>query len=470
MTMTNEASPIEATGALLRQLQREFVEDRVAWQLVALAACLALAWLLAARFARWRRERKAATEVPSADDLPVEAPVVLAEVASRIDEDPRRLGELTVAAAEQRAADAALVARERSEPPPPSPMAGVMFPVALYLLLAVATGIVGQYQPTGLLRLGLLVSGAWAVVRMLGYVLARLSTSPTVRTVQRVVAIAVGAGVALHVFGHLAPVVATLDAMRLPFGAGELSLLQLLRSVFWLGLTVLVAFWIGSLVESRLLRLDAIDISLRTVLARIVRAVLLLVAVLLGLSVVGIDITALSVFGGALGVGIGLGLQRIASNYVSGLIILLERSVRPGDSIRIGALEGSITAIRTRYSVLRSSDGVEIIVPNEFLTSQTVHNVTTGGRLRHSGRLQVAYGCDPGEVIGILLGAIRSNPDVLADPPPTARVVGFGGSGLQFEFAYHVSEPAPASGSVASDVNRAVYEALRAAGLEILPA
>src|SRR5690606_33191005 len=105
VTMTNEASPIEATGALLRQLQREFVEDRVAWQLVALAACLALAWLLAARFTRWRRERKAATEVPSADDLPVEAPVVLAEVASRIDEDPRRLGELTVAAAEQRAAD-----------------------------------------------------------------------------------------------------------------------------------------------------------------------------------------------------------------------------------------------------------------------------------------------------------------------------------------------------------------------------
>src|SRR5690606_21326874 len=449
----NEASPIEATGALLRQLQREFVEDRVAWQLVALAACLALAWLLAARFARWRRERKAATEVPSADDLPVEAPVVLAEVASRIDEDPRRLGELTVAAAEQRAADAALVARERSEPPPPSPMAGVMFPVALYLLLAVATGIVGQYQPTGLLRLGLLVSGAWAVVRMLGYVLARLSTSPTVRTVQRVVAIAVGAGVALHVFGHLAPVVAPLGAMRLPCRAGELSLLQLLRGVFWLGLTVLVAFWIGALVESRLLRLDAIDISLRTVLARIVRAVLLLVAVLLGLSVVGIDITALSVFGGALGVGIGLGLQRIASNYVSGLIILLERSVRPGDSIRIGALEGSITAIRTRYSVLRASDGVELIVPNEFLTSQTVHNVTTGGRLRHTGRLQIAYGCDPEAVIAILLGAIRANPHVLVDPAPTARVTGFGASGLAFEFAYHVAEPSPGGANVSSDVN-----------------
>lgn len=470
MTMTSESNPIEATGALLRQLHTEFVEDRLAWQLVALAACLALAWLLALRFARWRRERKALVETPRADDLPVEAPVVLAEVASRLDEDPGRLGELTVAAAEQRAADAALVARERSAPPPPSPLAGVMFPTSLYLLLAVATGIVGQYQPTGLLRLALLVSGAWAVVRMLGYVLARLSSSPTVRAVQRAVALVVTAAVALHVFGHLAPVAAALDAMRLPFGGGELSLLQLLRGVFWLGLTILVAFWVGSLLESRLLRLDAIDISLRTVLARLVRAALLLVAVLLGLSVVGIDITALSVFGGALGVGIGLGLQRIASNYVSGLIILLERSVRPGDSIRIGALEGSITAIRTRYSVLRASDGVEIIVPNEFLTSQTVHNVTTGGRLRHAGRLQIAYGCDPEAVIGILLGAIRANPHVLADPPPSAQVTGFGANGLAFEFAYHVGEPSPGAGSVSSDVNRAVYEALRSAGLEIRPA
>src|SRR5690606_42154316 len=121
----------------VRRLLRECVEGRVPWQAVALAACVALAWLLAARSARWRRERKAATEVPRADDLPVEAPVVLAEVASRLDEDPRRLGELTVAAAEQRAADAAMVARERSEPPPPYPMAGAMFPSSLLLLLAV---------------------------------------------------------------------------------------------------------------------------------------------------------------------------------------------------------------------------------------------------------------------------------------------------------------------------------------------
>lgn len=464
--MNPEESPIEATGALLRQLQAELADGRLAWQLVAIAACVALAWLLARRFAHWRRDR-ALARAPQTPVPPVEAPVVLAEVASMIDEDPERLGELTVAAAEQRAADAALVARERSEPPLPSPLAGVVFPASLYLLLAIATAILDQYQPTGLLRLALLLSGALAAVRLLGFLLARLSSSPSVRTLERGIAIAVGVGVVLHLFGLLEPLAQALGAMRLPFGKGELSLLQLLRSVFWLGLTILVAFWLGSLLESRLLRFDAIDISLRTVLARLGRAALLLVAVLLGLSVVGIDVTALSVFGGALGVGIGLGLQRIASNYVSGLIILLERSVRPGDSIRIGTLAGSITAIRTRYSVLRASDGVEIIVPNEFLTSQTVHNVTTGGRLRHAARLQIAYGCDPEEVIAILLEAIRANPQVLADPAPTARVTGFGANGLEFEFAFHTREPAPAGGNVASDVNRAVYTALRAAGLEI---
>lgn len=463
---------IEPAGALLQQLRIEFADDRVGWQLVAIAVCLAIAWLLARRFANWRWQRARAADAREADareaGAPVEAPVVLAEVASMLDEDPARLGELTVAAAEQRAADAALVARERREPPPPpAPLAGVFFPASLYLLLALATGILGQYQSTGLLRLVLLVAGAWAAVRLLGFLLGRLSASPSVRALERGVSIAVAVAVVLHLLGHLEPIAEALGAMRLPFGSGEMSLLQLIRSVFWLGLTILVAYWLGSLLESRLLRFDAIDISLRTVLVRVVRAFLLVVAVLLGLSVVGIDITALSVFGGALGVGIGLGLQRIASNYVSGLIILLERSVRPGDSIRIGTLDGTITAIRTRYSVLRAGDGVEIIVPNEVLTSQTVHNVTAGGRLRRATRLQIAYGCDPQRVIEILLGAIRSNPHVLTEPGPTARVVGFGAVGLEFEFAFHIGEPSPGGGNVASDVNRAVYTALLGAGLEI---
>lgn len=458
---------MEPTGALLHQLRVEFTDDRLGWQLLAIAVCLVLAWLLARRFASWRRRRAAAADAPDHAGAPVEAPVVLAEVASMLDEDPGRLGELTVAAAEQRAADAALVARERHMPPAPSPLAGVVFPTSLYLFLALATGIVGQYQSTGLMRLALLLSGALAAVRLLGFLLRRLSSSPSMRTLERGIALVVGVGVALHLLGHLEPLAEALGETRLPFGSGELSLLQLLRGIFWLGLTVLVAFWLGSLLESRLLRFDAIDISLRTVLARLLRALLLLVAVLLGLSVVGIDITALSVFGGALGVGIGLGLQRIASNYVSGLIILLERSVRPGDSIRIGALAGTITAIRTRYSVLRAGDGVEIIVPNELLTSQTVHNVTTGGRLRRATRLQIAYGCDPDKVIGILLGAMTANPHVLAEPAPVAWLVGFGTLGLEFEFAFYLVEPSPGGSGVASDVNRAVYEALRAAGLEI---
>src|SRR5690606_16718404 len=112
----------------------------------------------------------------------------------------------------------------------------------------------------------------------------------------------------------------------------------------------------------------------------------------------------------------------------------------------------------------------EIIVPNEVLTTQTVHNVTTGGRLRRATRLQVAYGCDPEQVIEVLLAAIRSNPHVLAEPGPTVRLVGFAAAGLEFEFAFHTSEPSPAAGSVASAVNRAVYAALLGAGLAIQPA
>src|SRR5690606_30316888 len=170
--MGSEGKVIEPAGALLEQLRVEFADDRLAWQVAAIAVCAAIAWLLARRFANWRLQRARAATTRKDAGAPVEAPVALAEVASILDEDPARLGELTVAAAEQRAADAAIVAREHREAPlPPAPFAGVFFPASLYLLLVLATGMLAQYQSTGLLRVASLVVGAWAAVRLLGFLL-----------------------------------------------------------------------------------------------------------------------------------------------------------------------------------------------------------------------------------------------------------------------------------------------------------
>lgn len=458
--MSTSASTVPASDAgiavdsLLTALWRETTTEQALWEGFAIVVCVALAWLLSRHVARWRSHRLDRrdsartvrdTTVPGAD--------------------PAELGELAAAAVEQRAVDAERIAREGREARPGA-FDDVFFPVSLYCLLAIAATILGQFQATTLLHVVLLLTGAVAAVRLLGFLLGRLPQSDGLLTLQRAVVIVVGLGVVLHLLGQTDPLAQTLATMQLPL-AGGISVLQVVRSVFWLAIALLLAYWMGSVLESRLLRVEGIDISLRIALARILRALLLLVAVMLGLSAVGIDMTALSVFSGALGVGIGLGLQRIASNYLSGLIILLERSIRPGDAVRVGGLEGTVTAIRTRYSLLKAEEGVEIVVPNEMLTGQTVHNVTTGGRLRRSARVQIAYGCKPEQVIGLLLEAIRGCRGVADRPAPTACVAGFGPVGLLFEFSWCTVDLTAGGERVASEVYRAVYLALLEAGFEI---
>lgn len=463
-----QPAPDEVARALIEQLRTELVDDRALWQLAAIALCGFLAWLLTWHFAHWqerRLHRRADRHISQPADE-ASAPV---EETTVLDGDPADIGQLTAAAIAQREAAAELAAREEHAGARRPAPAGVFFPAVLYLLLVLATGILEHYQPVALLHLALVLAGAVAAIRLMNFFLARLPDSATLAAVRHSIVAAIGLGVILHVLGQLDPVTEALSTMQLSLAGGQWSVLELLRSIFWLAIILLFAYWLGSLLEARLLRTTGIDISLRIALARVLRAVLLLIAVMVGLSALGIDVTALSVFSGALGVGIGLGLQRIASNYLSGLIILLERSIRPGDAIRIGSLEGVVTAVRTRYSVLEVSEGGEIIVPNETLTGQMVHNVTTGGRLLRTIQLQIAYGCDVDEVSALLLAAARSCPQVLHKPEPSARVLGFRASGLLFELAFYVPDR-DTSNETGAAVNRAVYIALRRADLQIVGA
>lgn len=454
--MPDEPMQIHWLGPLAESLLRDVQSREIDAQIVALLSCLALGWILGSRAAAWLRRRGAGQPV-------VAVPELEPEPASP-DFEPGVLG---AAGAAQRAAHAVQAARQRAGATARSALRRVLAPAASYTLLALATGVLARFQSTTLLRLAMLLLAALISVRLLVFLVARLSPARSLAAFERAIGFVVWVGVGLRLTGYLAPVIDVLNTIVLPLGVAQVTLWQILSSLFWIALTVLVAYWVGTVIEARLLAMQAVDVSLRAVVARLVRALLLVGAVLLGLSLVGIDVTALSVFGGALGVGIGLGLQRIASNYVSGFIILLERSVRPGDVVRIGELAGTVSAIRTRYSVIRSGEGVEIIVPNEVLTTQTVHNVTTGGRLRLSTKVQVAYGSDPARVIATLVGAAAGRPRVLAEPAPAAYLSGFGADGLDFELIYHISEPQTGRLAVVSDVNQAVYSALNGAGFSI---
>jgi small-conductance mechanosensitive channel len=209
------------------------------------------------------------------------------------------------------------------------------------------------------------------------------------------------------------------------------------------------------------------DLSLRKVASNAIRAVLLLVGLLFALSAVGVDLTALSVLGGALGVGLGFGLQKLASNYVSGFVILFERSLRIGDTVKVDGFEGVVTDIKTRYTLIRAGNGREAIVPNEKLIAERVENLSLADtRLQLSTDVTVGYDSDPVQVQRILCDAALAVPRALKDPAPVAHLVRLGADGLEFTLWLWVDDPSH-QGPVKSEVNLGVLRNLRDAGIDI---
>jgi len=232
---------------------------------------------------------------------------------------------------------------------------------------------------------------------------------------------------------------------------------------------LIVTLWVSSALESRLLKsATGSDLSLRKVISNTVRALLMFVGLLLALSSVGIDLTALSVLGGAVGVGIGFGLQKLAANYVSGFVILAERSMRIGDSVKIDNFEGRITDIKARYTVIRSPSGRESIVPNEMLITQRVESLSLAdSKVAQATVVSVAYDAPVDKVMALLLQACQAQPRVLADPAPLVALSAFGADGLEFTVNYWFEDPASGQLSLKSDINLAILKTLRENGIEI---
>jgi small-conductance mechanosensitive channel len=259
-----------------------------------------------------------------------------------------------------------------------------------------------------------------------------------------------------------------MESIRFTFGKGHVSLMNLFEGVLSSGAVLVLALWLSATLERKVLRQAVTDLSLRKVAANTIRAVLLLVGLLLALSAVGVDLTALSVLGGALGVGLGFGLQKLAANYVSGFVILFERSLRIGDIVRVDSFEGQVVDIKTRYTLIRSPGGRESVVPNEKLITERIENLSLADPLvLLTSDVSVAYDADVDRVQQVLLEAARQTPRVVAEPAPAARLVRFGPDGLEFSLLYWICDPANGQLNVRSDVNLAILRGLRAAGIDI---
>lgn len=318
-------------------------------------------------------------------------------------------------------------------------------------------------------RIGLTLLLSLLVVRAVFYVLRRsFATAPWLRGVERGFLLLVAGTVVLNVTGLLPLIIDALDGVSFHVGKSRLSLWLLLQGIAVLLVTLLLALWLGNAVEARLSRAASLDENLRVVLGRLARAGLLVIAVLIVLPIVGIDLTTLSVFGGALGVGLGFGLQKIASNYVSGFIILLDRSIRIGNMITVGNDRGEVTRITTRYTVLKNATGIEALVPNEMLIGSVVENESySDPRVRIALPVQIGYECDVERAMAIMVAAARAQPRVLAEPAPMAFLLAFADSGINLEVGFWIADPQEGTGGIRSAINLTIWREFQAAGITI---
>jgi small-conductance mechanosensitive channel len=276
---------------------------------------------------------------------------------------------------------------------------------------------------------------------------------------------------ALHLTGLLPRIHAAMEALSFQSGSHRFSLWLLGQAAVVIVVAVILALALARLLERRLMGLTDMNLSLRMALAKAARTVLLVVAVLVALPTVGIDLTVLSVLGGAIGVGIGFGLQKVASNYISGFIILLDRSVRIGDLVTVDNKYGEVSQINTRYTLLKGLDGTETIVPNETLITQTVVNHSLSKpNVRIGIPVQVSYDADLELAQELMLEAARSQERVILDEPdypPKVFLRDFGENGIHLELAVWIRDASEGQGNLRSDINWSIWRGFKAAGIEI---
>ena len=347
---------------------------------------------------------------------------------------------------------------------------GVLFPSILLSLVFITRAVWAKSHPLWIFDFLVPVCFSLVVIRLGVKVLqVTFKSAEWVRPIERSLSWLAWAAVVLWLTGLLPLVLEELDQIKWKIGASHLSVRTLIEGALTAVLVMLLTLWVSSAIEAKLLKSSSgSELSLRKAVSNAVTSLLLFVGLMLSLSAVGIDLTALSVLGGAVGVGIGFGLQKLAANYVSGFVILAERSMRIGDSVKVDGFEGRISDIKARYTIIRSLTGRESIVPNEMLINSRVENLSLAdSRILQSTQVTVAYGTDVDRVMQLLMQACEAQNKVLKDPLPFVTLTNFGADGLEFGAHYWVDEQQAGLLTLKSEINIQILQLLQAEGIEI---
>lgn len=335
----------------------------------------------------------------------------------------------------------------------------MLFPISAFIFVAIARFVFDGWLHVGILRLGSRLLLAMAAIRLIVYALRYIfSPSGWLKTLESVIAWTIWVVLALHLSGFLTQITQILADVQFNIGKNPVNLLIILQGMLTVVITIFVAIWLSRMLENRLMNTNHVSMNMRVVLVKLVRIIFIFLAVLIALSAVGLDITLLSVFGGALGVGLGFGLQKIASNYVSGFIILLDKSMSIGDVMTVETHYGVVKDMRSRYTTLRKLDGTEVIIPNEMMITQVVINHTSA---QHKARVQmpvqVSYDSDLDLAMKLLKDVATEHTRTLKEDNIFVLIKGFGESGIDLTLNFWIADPEEGSAILQTELYHRIW-------------
>ena len=345
------------------------------------------------------------------------------------------------------------------------------------LLLATADGLLHAIgAPTRIVDVAVQLTGHLLLIRVIVYLFrVSLGTRSRIKGWGTPISVVIWIFLSLHLLGWGDTLIAVLDGIGITAGKTRISVWSITKLLVTVGLFVVVAVWVSRWLERRLMSLQGIAPNMRIGLAKFTQAFLIGLSILVGLNATGLDLTTLTVLTGALGIGLGFGLQSITANLVSGFVLLMDRSIKPGDVISFTGTTGTSTEgfgwvqqLRGRYVVVRDRDGVETLVPNQNLITNSVINWSyTDPRVRLKLPVRVSYKDDPELALKALVDATEGHRRVLREPPPVARLMGFGDHGIELELRFWIADPQEGVNNVRSDVNRSIWRLFKEHGITI---
>lgn len=346
----------------------------------------------------------------------------------------------------------------------------LVFPISASLIIILGKATLQLLKvPDQFLGVAITLLLSLALIRIIFYFLRKgFAPSPLLKAWENIISTFIWILVALYLIDWLPIIIQTLEGIGFKLGNNKITLLSIINFFLFIALFFTLAIWSSNTIERRMKKSSNLNASMKVALAKLVKVIFITFAVLIALDTAGIDLTALTVFGGALGVGLGFGLQRIASNFISGFLLLFDKSIKPGDTISIGDKFGWVQELRARYIVVRDRDGVDTLIPNENLITTDVINWSYNDlNVRLKAPISISYDDDPEQAMQLIVEAASETDRVLTNPEPVARLMAFGDNGIELECRVWINDPQNGLGNVRSELNLNMWRKFKNAGIVI---